>query len=102
MDGWPDETRNISTRPSTVQAAIQRSHSGSLTRPYAGDCEHLTPESERRKGYASQMLREICQQASREGKALMLMPDTRDLATWYARHGFEIVQESPLLMARQA
>jgi len=61
-----------------------------------------TPESERHKGYASAMLREICQQASREGKALMLMPDTRDLATWYARHGFQIVQESPLLMARQA
>lgn len=62
----------------------------------------FTPESERGKGYASAMLREICQQASREGKALMLMPDNRDLATWYARHGFEIVQQSPLLMARQA
>lgn len=62
----------------------------------------FTPEAERGKGYASAMLRDICQQASQEGKALMLMPETVDLASWYSRHGFKVVQDKPLLMARQA
>ena len=61
-----------------------------------------TPESERGKGSASAMLIRVCNQATRDGKALMLMPDTPELARWYERFGFKTVQESPLLMARPA
>ena len=61
----------------------------------------FTEESERGKGYATLMMQSLCEQASKAGKALMLMPEP-ELVTFYALHGFEVVQKNPVLMARQA
>jgi len=62
----------------------------------------FTEESERGKGYATLMMQALCEQASKAGKALMLMPETPELIPWYALHGFEVVQKTPVLMARRA
>ncbi|MFJ3634633.1 GNAT family N-acetyltransferase [Streptomyces sp. NPDC090112] len=56
-------------------------------------------EEHRGKGWASELLRQICQEADREGLTLLLSvePGPRGLsyealAAWYRRHGFEIGQ----------
>jgi hypothetical protein len=67
-----------------------------------------TPIAHRNKGEASQLLREVCEEADRQGIVLMLMPEPFDepdlgatqLEHWYARFGFMTIQAEPKLMAR--
>ena len=64
--------------------------------------EVFVPEWHRRKGIASRLLRQVCDDADAHGKVLMLMPDGDDwLPAWYARFGFVAIQNNPVLMARQ-
>lgn len=66
------------------------------------------PEDERRKGYASALLKHICEQADGVNKTLVLtvqpygdMDLTKEqLRDWYARFGFIEIQVDPCLMAR--
>ena len=67
------------------------------------------PLHERRKGYADELLRQVCAEADKERIILALWPEpfgggemTREqLVAWYARHGFEAIQPEPVLMARK-
>lgn len=62
-----------------------------------------------RKGHATSLLHNVCTEADVELKVLMLQVAAYDdgmgneqLQKWYAKHGFDVIQESPvLLMARQ-
>lgn len=61
------------------------------------------PEEDRRKGYASQLLHDICREADEHHLTLMLSVEETDkerLAEWYTRFGFWPIQVWPLLMAR--
>ena len=59
-------------------------------------------EWHRRKGIASRLLRQVCDDADAHGKVLMLMPDGDDwLPEWYSKFGFVRIQNNPVLMARQ-
>lgn len=61
------------------------------------------PEEDRRKGYATQLLHDVCREADEQALTLMLSVDGEDkarLAAWYSRYGFQPIQATPLLMAR--
>lgn len=59
-----------------------------------------TDESVRGEGYATRLLHEVCFEADMHGLVLVILPDTEQLAHWYARFGFALLQNDPLLMAR--
>lgn len=60
------------------------------------------PEYHRKKGAANKLMDTICEEADKERKVLMLMPAENDwLAKWYESHGFEKIQDAPLIMARR-
>ena len=64
--------------------------------------EVFVPEWHRRKGIASRLLRQVCDDADAHGKVLMLMPGGDDwLTAWYSKFGFVQIQNNPVLMARQ-
>jgi hypothetical protein len=44
---------------------------------------------------------DICAEADKSEVVLMLTADTPRLADFYARHGFKLIQDGPLLMVRQ-
>lgn len=67
------------------------------------------PVEERRNGFASQLVQEICDEADAAGKLLLIhvQPFAEEgmsrahLRHWYAgRFGFQEIQAKPLLMAR--
>lgn len=60
------------------------------------------PEEDRRKGYASQLLHDICREADEHGLLLILVADDVQLAGWYSRWGFQPINAQPILMARMA
>jgi ribosomal protein S18 acetylase RimI-like enzyme len=70
----------------------------------------IVPESHRRQGYASMLMQKVCAEADRAGKVLMLTVrpfdtiamDAKQLTEWYGRYGFDVIQQSPVLMARPA
>lgn len=64
------------------------------------------PEA-RKQGFATELVKDICNDADIEGRVLMLSPKTfgrvglEDLAPWYERFGFVTIQKKPVqLMAR--
>lgn len=66
------------------------------------------PAADRRKGYATTLLQDVCQEADAHGKTLLVfvkpygdieMSKTQ-LGDWYAKFGFQVIQEQPCLMAR--
>lgn len=65
------------------------------------DAEH------RGQGYASAVMAEIIRDADKTGTVLMLKPTpfgrvgVLDLVGWYRRFGFIVIQNKPVLMARQ-
>ena len=62
----------------------------------------FVPEWHRRKGIASRLMQQVCADADAFGKVLMLMIDGDDwLPAWYAQFGFVVIQNNPILMARQ-
>jgi predicted N-acetyltransferase YhbS len=59
-----------------------------------------TPEEDRGKGYASQLMHDLCRDADEHGMLLMLVADDVKLAAFYSRWGFQPIQAKPLIMAR--
>lgn len=68
-----------------------------------------TDPDHRMQGYATELMKEVCEQADVENVVLMLQPRPYDSAScinkeklieWYKRFGFVITQKSPVLMAR--
>lgn len=59
-----------------------------------------TAEEHQRKGYATRLLDEVCQEADEERKVLVIMPDSGWLTLYYGRFGFEPIQQEPVIMAR--
>jgi len=63
---------------------------------------------DRRKGYATALLRDVCLDADMHAKTLLIFVrpyigsemTKQQLRAWYARLGFQAIQEQPLLMAR--
>lgn len=70
---------------------------------------HLTTNKRQRgKGNGSKLLQRVCNKADEAGIILILTPHaygdislTNDkLIEWYTRHGFETIQQDPILMMR--
>ena len=66
-----------------------------------------TDSDARKQGYATELLKDICNDADIEGRVLMLHPrpfgsgkGLENLAPWYERFGFAVIQRNPVLMAR--
>ena len=63
------------------------------------------PEA-RKQGFATELIKSICEDADIEGRVLMLNPKTfgrvglENLVPWYERFGFAIIQKKPVLLAR--
>lgn len=66
-----------------------------------------TISSHRSKGYASQIMQRIIDDADRCCRVLMLHPEpyglisATDLISFYQRFGFIVIQDEPVIMARQ-
>lgn len=67
-----------------------------------------TAKTQRRQGHASSLLNLLCKEADESGTILVLTPaqfdngpiGTQQLKSWYAKFGFEVIQEKPVLMCR--
>ena len=62
-----------------------------------------TPAADQRKGYASQLLHDVCKEADAQNITLFLAvaeEDKQRLCAWYTRFGFQPIQAKPTLMAR--
>jgi hypothetical protein len=53
------------------------------------------------RGMATKLLKNICEEADKDQRTLILMPDSVMLQKWYNKHGFVKVQDEPPLMVRQ-
>ena len=62
----------------------------------------FVPEESRGKGDASQLLHNICREADKQRKVIMLsvQADDTGLCAFYTRFGFQPIQAKPVLMAR--
>ena len=58
----------------------------------------FVPESKRKAGLGNALMRKICADADIAGHALFLMPDSERLSRWYSAHGFERVQDNPVIV----
>lgn len=65
-----------------------------------------TDPDHRKEGFATELLKSIIEDADIEGVVLMLNPKPfgrvglENLAPWYERFGFMVIQKKPVLMAR--
>jgi len=55
--------------------------------------EFFVPENQRGNGEGSALLDSVCEQADDAGIFLLIKPDTARLAGFYARHGFQTLQD---------
>lgn len=66
-----------------------------------------TDPEHRGQGYASAVMNEVIRDADRTATVLLLnpkpfgRPGVLDLAGWYEQFGFVVIQQKPVLMARQ-
>lgn len=62
------------------------------------------PENSRKAGLGNALVRKLCADADIAGNALFLMPegaddaDTARLERWYSMHGFERIQDNPVVV----
>ena len=61
----------------------------------------FVPENSRKAGLGNALLRKLCADADIAGNALFLMPDGARLERWYETHGFERIQDDPVIMFRK-
>lgn len=61
----------------------------------------FTPEADRRKGYATALLKAVCEEADDAQKVLMLTAADPSLVGFYRRFGFVELPNPVPLMARQ-
>lgn len=94
-------------KPGTIQLGNASLHIGypqiipGNLRGFAREITELfVPEEFRGKGEASELLKEVCNEADDKKLMLVLIADTERLALFYGRFGFEVIQKSPILMAR--
>lgn len=68
-----------------------------------------TPAAEQGNGYATELVKQVCDEADQAGITLVLWPrpygndialSQAMLCDWYARFGFRMIQPEPILMAR--
>ena len=66
-----------------------------------------TTPGNRKQGYATELLKQVCSEADVMGFVLMLQPKEfgkseglKELTKWYERFGFVKIQNNPVLMAR--
>jgi len=68
-----------------------------------------TPAAEQGNGHATDLMREVCDEADQAGIVLVLWPSPYGddialsagmLRDWYARFGFRQIQSEPVMMAR--
>jgi GNAT superfamily N-acetyltransferase len=95
-------------------ASLRLSYSMAMPAHMRGGIREVTNvytlESERGKGSASALLKQVCDEADESGIVLILLPKQNDatglddlrLIAWYERNGFISIQDNPILMARQA
>lgn len=57
-----------------------------------------TLEQDRSKGHASALLAKVCAEADAKGVTLILRAETDSLIPWYEKHGFDLIQEEPVLL----
>jgi ribosomal protein S18 acetylase RimI-like enzyme len=50
------------------------------------------------RGMATKLLKNICEEADKDQRTLILMPDSVMLQKWYNKHGFKIVQTEPAIL----
>lgn len=55
----------------------------------------------RGRGLATKLVAKICKEADLAKKLLILIADNVSLEKWYNKHGFERIQDSPILMLRE-
>lgn len=60
-----------------------------------------TDKGMRGKGQGTKLLNQVCEEADKEGKVLILMPDSDKLEKWYHGFNFERTQDKPVIMVRQ-
>ena len=60
------------------------------------------PDADRLKGYASQLLHDVCREADKANVILFLTAASPELCAYYTRFGFMPIQAQPILMARMA
>ena len=61
------------------------------------------PHDDRKKGYGSQLLHDVCREVDSQNLTLLLQVEESDkerLCAWYTRFGFQPIQAKPILMAR--
>ena len=59
------------------------------------------PETRRKAGLGNALMRKLCADADIAGNALFLNPDSARLERWYETHGFERIQDEPVIMFRK-
>jgi ribosomal protein S18 acetylase RimI-like enzyme len=68
-----------------------------------------TDPDHRKQGYATELMKAVCEEADMSNKVLILQPSPYDttsgvgkdkLIAWYKRFGFIVTQKTPVLMAR--
>ena len=59
------------------------------------------PENSRKAGLGNALMRKLCADADIARNALFLMPDGARLERWYETHGFERIQDDPVIMFRK-
>jgi GNAT superfamily N-acetyltransferase len=57
-------------------------------------------EDERGKGAGTALLKAICEQADEYCLALLVLVERSSLVAWYSRHGFDVLQDNPIVMVR--
>ena len=91
----------------TVQlgnASLHLGYSQIVPPPQRGFAREITelfvPEKHRGKGEATALLNDVCEQADQYDIMLILIADTKKLGLFYERFGFEVIQQSPIVMVR--
>lgn len=92
------------------QASVTIAAPMGLPAEYHDDFRELTAlhSGNPRKGDATALMYQVCAEADRNSKALLLLVEAYDdgsmtgdmLRKWYSRFGFKVAQESPCLMLR--
>lgn len=70
-------------------------------------CKVWTDPDNRKQGFATELLKAVCDDADADGIVLILQPrefghssGLKELEAWYKRFGFMRTQNNPVLMAR--
>lgn len=92
-------------KPGTIQLGNASLHIGypqiipGNLRGFAREITELfVPEEHRGKGEASELLKEVCNEADDKQLLLVLIADTDRLALFYGRFGFEVIQVEPVIL----